>query len=260
MRVGILALVLAAPLVSGCQSGFSQFYEDYSGPWQGQLIAPSNEPRVVSASGSIDDVVSSMWSDGYALIGISSFNGPNETREAAIDQARKVGAEIIVMNVQYTNTSQGAIPITTQQTVTSNTRGSVSSYGASGPAYGTYSGTTTTVVPQTTYIPYAIDRYDQSAFYFGPLGPPCLGIYWVGLTDDEKRSVGSNRGTRVMAVRRNSPAYISDIIPGDLLLTLDGQPWPQDGVFRRGVSSNIGVRRGLRDISIRLTGGDGCPA
>jgi hypothetical protein len=260
MRVGVGAALLAVALLSGCQSGFSQFYEDYSTPWQGQLIAPTGDPRVVPGGGNADQVVASMFADGYVLIGVSSFNGPTESRTAAIQQARKVGAERIVLDVQYTNTNQGAIPLTTQQVVTSTTRGTASAYGTGGSAYGTYSGTTTTTVPQTTYIPYSVDRYDQMALYFAPLGPPCFGVLLTELSDEDKRLIGSNRGARVNAVRRGSSAYNADILPGDLVVSVDGHALSQDIPLRRGVSSAVGVRRGTQDLSISVTGGDGCPA
>ncbi len=260
MRVGIVAALLAAALLSGCQSGFSQFYEDHSAPWQGQLVVPTADPRVVSGGGNADQVIASMWADGYALIGISSFNGPDTGRAAVVLQGRKVGAELIVLDVQFTNTNQGTIPITTQQAITSTTRGNAFVSGTGGAAYGTYSGTTTTMVPQTTYIPYSVDRYDQQALYFAHMKASCLGVLLYDISDEEKRLIGSNKGARVGAVRRNSPAYNADIIPGDLIISIDGQALPPGFLLRRGVSSAVGVRRGAKDLIIPVTGGDGCPA
>jgi hypothetical protein len=199
-----------------------------------------------------------MFVDGYVLIGKSLFNGPIEGRAAAIKKARDVGAEIIVLDVKYTNTNQGAIPITTQQTTTSTTRGNVSVYGGGGPVNGTYSDTTTTFSPQTSYIPYSVNNYDQQALFFARQATPCVGILIGELADEDRRSIGSNKGARVLAVRRYSPAYNSDIIVGDLILSIDGQTISPDFRLRRDVSSVLGVRRGGRDMMISVTGGEGC--
>jgi hypothetical protein len=251
--------ILASAMLSGCQSGFSQYYEDYSVPLSARLSPPTSDPRVVAGVGNAEQVISSMFVDGYVLIGKSLFNGPIEGRVAAIKKAREVGAEIIVLDVRYTNTNQGAVPITTQQAMTSTTRGNVSAYGGGRSVVGTYSGTTTTVAPQTSYIPYSVNIYDQQALFFARQGIPCVGVLLGELSDEDRRSIGSNKAVRILAVRRNSPAYDSDIIAGDLILSIDGQSNSPDFRLRRGVSSSMAVKRGARDMIISVTGGDGCP-
>ena len=260
MRVKVLAAILTSALLSGCQSGFSQFYEDYSAPLRGRLLAPASDPRVIAGVGNSDQVIASMFVDGYALIGKSLFNGPIEGRAAAIKKAREVGAEIIVLDAKYTNTNQGSVPITTQQATTSTTLGNVSVYRGGGSVVGTYSGTTTTVSPQTTYISYSVNNYDQQALFFARQGIPCVGFMLAELSDEDRRLIGSNKGLRILAVRRNSPAYNSDIIAGDLVLSIDGRAiaGSSDFELRRGVSSTLAVKRGVRDMIISVTGGDGC--
>lgn len=252
-------VIMSATLfLAGCASGYSEFYQDYSEQWQPYVAPSTAEPKVVSMSGDVDQVVNRMYADGYALVGISSFNGPVEERSAAIEQARKVGAERIVLDARYTNTNQGAIPFTTQQAVTSTTSGNVSAYGRGGAVYGTYSGTTTTMVPQTNYIPYAVDRYDQMAMFFAPLGPACVGVLVVDLTEEQKQAIGSNKAVRVTSVRRNSPAYEADIVPGDLIMSVDGKPYSEASVIVSGAVSNFVVLRGKEKLTFKVLGGAGC--
>jgi hypothetical protein len=110
------------------------------------------------------------------------------------------------------------------------------------------------MVPQTTYIPYSEDRFDQLALFFAPLIPPCAGIYERELSNEDKQLIGSNKAIRVFAVRRGSAAYLADIIPGDIVLNTDVLD-----SMRRGVASEVRIKRGDKDITLSVTGGDGCP-
>jgi hypothetical protein len=251
----LTVMLLSLGLLSSCQSAFTQFYEDYSGPAKDVIAPPSAKPRIVSGSESPDELIARMYTDGYVLIGASSFNGVQEDRAGAIEQALKVGAEIVALNVSYSSTDRGSVPITTQQAVTTTSSGTASAYGSAGAAYGRYFGTTTTMVPTTTYVPYAVDRFDQVALYFAPLKPACLGIFDRGLSNEERQLIGSNKGARVFAVRRGSPAYLADIIPGDIILN-------SEDVFsiRRGITLEARVQRGERTLLFSVTGGEGCPA
>jgi hypothetical protein len=251
----LTAFLLSLGLLSSCQSAFTQFYEDYSGPVKDLIVPPSAVPRILSGDENTDDLIARMWTDGYVLIGASSFNGVQEDRAGAIEQALKVGAEIVALNVSYESTERGSVPITTQQAVTTTSSGTASTYGSGGAAYGRYFGTTTTMVPTTTYVPYAVDRFDQVALYFAPVKPACLGIFQKELSNEERQLIGSNKGVRVFAVRRGSPAYLADILPGDIILN-------SDDVFsiRRGVTSEARVQRRERSLLISVTGGEGCPA
>ncbi|MEZ6002391.1 PDZ domain-containing protein [Hyphomonas sp.] len=246
---------------AACSSGYSQFYTDYS---QGvdYIAPPTHEPEIVNVPGSPQEVIYAMFTNGYQLIGESSFNGPSEDTSGAIAQAKKVGAEYIVLNSEYTNTVSGSIPMTTSKTITSNTSGTATAYGTGGMATGYYNGTTTTTVPTTTYIPYSTRRYDQNALFFAPMIEPCLGIYPEELNDREKSGLGTNKGFRVAAVRKGSPAYNADILPNDYILTVNGIPVTDAKPPSASEYAEFGIVRRVGDsaekISIALTTGNGC--
>ncbi|WP_146740186.1 PDZ domain-containing protein [Hyphomonas sp. GM-8P] len=244
--------------VVACSSGYSQFYSDYS---QGnKSIAPATSaPKVANVSGTPKEVIYTMFTNGYTLVGESSFNAPSEDTSQALTQAKKVGAEYVVLRSNYTNTVSGSIPITTQQNVTSRTNGTATAYGTGGMATGTYSGTTTTTVPVTTYTPYSVRRYDQSALYFAPMKEPCLGVLPEELSDDEKIMLGTNKGLRVAAVRKGSPAYDADILPNDYILTVNQQPViDTTPAPKTGQKMELGIVRGRNRISVQFIGGPGC--
>jgi len=244
--------------LTACASGYSQFYTDYSAGGHG--IAPATKaPQIVNVPGSADDVVFDMFTNGYTIVGESSFNGTAEDTSGALAQAKKVGAEYVVLRSDYTHTVSGSIPMTTIQTVTSTSTGTASAYGTGGMATGNYRGTTTTTVPNTTYIPYSVSRYDQLALYFAPMAEACIGFYQVDLTDGEKSMLGTNKGYRIAAVRKGSPAFNSDILPLDYVMTLDGRPFTeQTPLPKRGQVVEFGLVRNGERVTVKLEGGNGC--
>ena len=149
---------------------------------------------------------------------------PQQGEEKAIDQAEKIGAAYILLASKYQSTVRGTMPITTPTTSTTYNSGTVSAYGSGGYANGMYSGTSTTYDTQTTYIPYSVDRYEQAALFFKPLARIGLGVKLGLLSDADKQRLQSNKGMRVEAVRKGSPAFAADILPGDIVISIGGKP------------------------------------
>ncbi|RYG28974.1 MAG: PDZ domain-containing protein [Burkholderiales bacterium] len=230
----IAIAVTAVFMLSGCASGYSQYYEPNNamlGSPIGVDLSPGATPTVIASSGDAKIDTLSLYSQGLGLLGSSSFNGANEGAAGAIGQAKKIGATHIVMSAQYARTVSGAIPMTVPTTTTSYTSGTATAYGAGGYASGNYSGTTTTYGSQTTMVPYSVDRYDQSAGYFAPLKRRGYGMMQMPLAEDQVRLIGSNKGMFIAAVRRGSPAFLADILPGDFILSINGQPVYDEETF-----------------------------
>jgi hypothetical protein len=53
-----------------------------------------------------------MVEDGYRLKGVSNFNGPEQGPKGALDQARKVGAAVVIVYSKHTETISGVTPLT----------------------------------------------------------------------------------------------------------------------------------------------------
>lgn len=221
-------------LFNGCASmnPFQQFYQDQTGGVDittiSTVILPSGEPQIYSSSNADADN-QRMLEGGYSLLGYSSFNAGDASKNQLIAQAKMVKAEVAIFYSAYTSTVSGTLPLTLpdNQTTTTNLSGgnfnSGSLYGYGG--YGTYSGsgsyygtaTSTTYGTKTTYIPYSQNRYDYLVTYWIKMKPPILGLRLVDLTPEQRQSIGSNTGAEVLAVIRNSPAFTADILKGDIL-------------------------------------------
>lgn len=244
-------------LLSGCTSGYEDFYVDES-HINGHLVnwqIENESPIVYESSGDFARDNNLMWEQGYARIGYSSFNGSLEGKNSMIEQAKKIGAHAIVSSVKFTGSTTTSVPITTSKMVTTNHSGTV----YSGSHIGSYSGTSTSYVPSTSYIPMTVRRYDQTAGFFAKLKPSCLGILVGYISNEERRNIGTNQGVKVSAVRVNSPIYMADIVPGDIVIKIDGNKINDRSIFSYPLKSNqkinLGVYRNGTYIEKELTTG-----
>ncbi len=221
-----LALLIFTLAISGCANGYEKFYQASPPPPPGaiQFVNFVGEPRVMTSSGNLAEDAKHMYEDGYGLVGVSSFIGPAANQSGAIAQAKKVGAAVVIVLSKYQSTATGAIPITTTTPQTTYNNGTVTAYGSGGAVSGNYSGTSTTYTQQTTMIPYSVDRYDQVAGYFRPLERKGFGIQWGALSQEQRQQAGTNKGLVVVIVRKGSPAFLADILPGDIVMAMNDQP------------------------------------
>ena len=209
-------LVLAAATVlflSGCVNPYCRYYKDLSGGIDGRrIMLPVGDPRIVQGADVIEDA-KEMRRDGYVPIGQSSFNAAEVDDSLAVQQARNVHAEVVLMYKQYTETWSGsmAVPMGPAD-------GGIA-VASPGQAVAVSAPNRMSVVN----VPYHTRRYDYYATYWGRIKPPSLGVFVRDLTEEERRRTGSNKGAFVWVVLRGSPAWISDIIEGDIIKEINNQ-------------------------------------
>jgi len=232
-----LPVILSALLISGCAAnGFEKYYSPQ--PGSEKLAAspyvekPAEEPKVYTHSNDIQGDAKRLAEDGYVLIGTSSFYGPANrvSKSQAIDEAKRVGASIVLIKTSYKDTVSGSMPYTVAnptQYATVNTTGTVNSYGSGGYANGSYNSTSTVAMPggYSTYnIPYNISRDDFFASYWAKLSKEKmrLGIRYVPLPDDVRQRLKRNTGVLVPVVVNGTPAFKANILEGDVILKVNG--------------------------------------
>lgn len=234
MRNWFFAVLAALPL-AGCVNPYAKFYQPSRDGEQ--VILTQEEPREIPSSGDLKQDVRLMFQEGFGLIGSSGFNAAIADRKGAIAQAKKIGANRFIIEAKYRSTQSGMMPITTPTTSTSYTSGTAyGSYGSSASYYGT----TTTYGSETTYIPYSVDRYEQHALYFGPLPRKGLGAFMIAPTDEIRRQAGTNKGYQIVVIRRGSPEFRADMLPGDLIVTIGGRDIVEPSDYWGAVAANYG--------------------
>jgi hypothetical protein len=216
------ALCALALSLSGCPEGFGEngyikYYRpvtDVGAP--GQPLAATASPQLRQSSGDLEQDSRAMYEQGYALIGTVIINGPEQDPNDALEQARQVHAAYVLVSSQYESTATATLPYTTPNTTNTYFNGN---------AGGTpYNGNATSFGSTTTMVPYSVNRYDQSAFFFAPMERTGIGIKIAEVPPELKAKTGTNSGILVVAVRKESPAFTGDIVPGDVILAADGKP------------------------------------
>jgi hypothetical protein len=248
-------------LIAGCASGYSEFYRSVPGATP-EAIAntrsapPPKSPLLNHDGGNPKSVVEAYARQGYALIGYSSFNSGRRVSDSdALEQGEKVEADVVVvMNPQYTGSVTSNVPITTPTSTTSYTTGTATVYGPAGVATAYGNATTTTYGTQTSYVPFTVNRFDYGALYFVKRHY-VFGVNYRDPSDDERRALQSNKGVYVTSVITGSPAFRSDILPGDLIVSIDGmQVYGQQGCSellqqKRGQTITVAIVRAGQELS-----------
>lgn len=249
-----LAICLAiSGAISACASGYKTFYHSVPGATPERIAAtrdapPTGTPIVDHTSLPPEEIRNQYAAAGYAAIGWSSFNGGAGAADSgAISQAKAIGADLVVISSpSYTGTKSSVVPIVTPTTSTSYTSGSATAYGGYGApvtAYG--SSTTTTYGTKTNFIPVNVDRYDYAAVYMVKQKVR-LGIQYRELTNEERAAQQSNRGAAVTAVIRGSNAFRNDILVGDVILSVNGEPVDGPDELGRMIEADRGTEARLR--------------
>jgi len=246
MKKSFCLLAMVIFLASGCVNNYEKFFQGHSDIPPSVLLPHQGEPEVFSGSNYEADGLALM-AQGYLQLGYSSFNATSSSETNLIEQAKKIGAAKVLTYQQYTNTEQGAMPLTLPKNQTTYHSGSVSAYGSGSSSYGSYSGTSTTYGSTTTYIPYSNRRYDFHASYWAKAKPSILGVHLRDLTPDERQAIGRNTGTTVITPIYGSPAFNADILTGDIILSINGEK-VSDG---QRLKSLLGSRRGS-EVSILI--------
>ena len=267
VRVTEIITLLLALLLTGCVSGYKQFYMPVQAATPEAIArmraAPPPANPIVERAPPTDSkaVTDAYLKRGYFVIGHSSFNsGRSESNDAAIQQGRDVGADLVlILHPRYTGSVTTNIPITTPTTSTSYSSSSATAYGPGGPVTAFGSGSTTTYGTSTTYMPMTVHRSDYAAVYFFK-ARVTLGAVVRDMNDDERQSLQTNKGVVVRLVVDGSPAFDSDILVGDVIAEIVGTPLASPRDYGELLGRNRGkqvtivlIRRGQRiEKSVQL--------
>jgi hypothetical protein len=207
---------------------------------------PTRSPQVVPVA-RWDATVASIYARrGYVLVGSSGFtSGRPESDQDAIRVAIEIGADLVViLSPEYQGTVTASIPVTTPMSTTSHTTGTATAYGSGGPVMAYGNSTTTTNGTSTAYVPMTVQRSSYAAGYFIKRHF-IFGAFCRDLSDRERQQLQTNRGAYVITVVDNTPAYNSDILPGDVIVGANGQVPNGEAGLTELLSENRGRTVGI---------------
>lgn len=265
--------VIVALALGGCAltpgseggNGYAKFFSPESGATPQAIAAtraapPTGSPQVAAVAHWDANTAGACARQGYVLIGSSSFtSGHPEPDQDAIKLATQIGADLVViLNPEYKGTVSTSVPITVPTTSTSYTNANATAYGAGGPVMAYGNSTTTTYGSSTTYVPVTVQRSAYAAGFFIKKRY-IFGAMFRDLNDTERQQYQTNRGAYVSTVIDGSPAYNADILPGDVILRINGQTINgQAGLMEsintdRGQTVEVTIARQGQTVSKRVS-------
>jgi hypothetical protein len=220
----LLLLVMAVGLTNGCATNwYAKFYTDFRPSSVPVTPLPEGvEPQIVPIEFDTESqakAVKAYKRKGYNLIGVSGFWAAHATQDQLKKHAREIGADIVLHSSKYLRTQTGvaAIPqYNPGQTYNSNFSGNVGGsnfYGTSTTrSQGSFS---------NQYVPYSVDTYQYSAGYMAKAKKEFrLGVFFRGLSDEEKSKLETNKGLVIDVVVDGTPAFKADLLEGDIITAI----------------------------------------
>jgi len=231
----------------------AEYYEDYSKRSPGILnstLAPSGPPVILSSQ-NLDADSDQLFGQGYILIGFAGIAGEEVTQEQIVKQAQTVGAAIAVVHSRLTHVQTEMREVTIHipgraattfthgsGTTVSSGSGTETAYGPSGSpvtAIGNYSGTSSswysasgiTVIPgvsRTEFVPFSSRQFDTKVTFWRKRKPTATGVYSEPVPPALRQTIKRNTGAFVVAIEDGSPGFLADVLPGDVVVGIDGRP------------------------------------
>ncbi len=103
----MINLIFIVLILSGCtHNRYNQFYHPYVDVTtlpNAELIKPGQKPKVLETD-NIERDVKILRAKHYLIIGSSSFSGGYEDKRNAAEQAKQIGATIVLINSKNTKT------------------------------------------------------------------------------------------------------------------------------------------------------------
>jgi hypothetical protein len=243
-RTSFLTLLIVGIFV-GCANPYRANFNSTSDrhpAWvERRLAPPSASPRIIT-SNNIKNDNWDLFEKGYIMVGYSKFDGPHADPTLAVAEAKRIGADIILIEQKFARSLTETVTMTQwAPSETTEIRENWSEVGANGVTNTQRRmDVTTNRGPETVYVPKQVDYYEHSATYWRKLQWPIFGAFVQDLTDELKQRLETNQGLTVRAIVNDSPAYRADLLKGDILLSMNGQPVPGAQRFYEEISNLAG--------------------
>lgn len=261
MKITILLLPM---LIMGCanpyRANFNSTKEQYPAWLEARFSPKTGQPQLILS----DDVQAGNWrllEKGYLMIGFSKFDGPQIDVDLAVKEGRRVGADVVLVQRKFTKSLTETVTVTQwPPSETTEIREDTDVSGGKGTRQiNRRVEITTSKGPETVFVPKQVDYYEHAATFWRKIERPIFGAVVRDLSDDQKQKLQTNRGLVVRNIIADSPAFEADLLKGDILLKIDGEPVPtarrfyEDIITLAGKQVTLTILRSDKKIDKKLT-------
>jgi membrane-associated protease RseP (regulator of RpoE activity) len=208
-------------LLTACANPYAQFYTGLPDARQRPDYEPVAGELTVYGTDNFDRDSLALIRRGYLPIGQAVFSAPSRivAEEQLREQAARVGAHVVLMSSKYAHAVSAAMPFTPPQTATSFSTGTATASGRGGTANANDSGISVTYGSQTVMMPHPTADSDLGVIFFAKIRPR-IGIFCQPMDEGTRKRLQTNDGVLIKEVIEGSPAFKSDILPGDVLMAI----------------------------------------
>lgn len=167
-----------------------------------------------------------MLENGYDMMGASGFEAGNIVPELALQHAKVIKADIVLVYSKYDSTKTAASKIQLIKEAAKKNGGEV----------------------EAKDIAANATQYQYYASYWGKLPTPLLGVHIIKLVPkktDHSEQESESKGLKVLAVIKDSPAAKAGLIRGDVLTKIANvelnKPEELSSLVRKFQGQNIAI-------------------
>jgi hypothetical protein len=226
-----LLIAVSAALLGACvnpyRANFNSTTDRYPAWMAGRFAPSAAKPRLIKTE-DIQEEGRKLAEKGYLMVGYSKFDHPALDENLALQEGKAVGADVVLLQktfakslIETTTVTQWPPSETTE--LHENTRVEGESEKDTKHIDRRVE-IRTSHGPETTYVPTQVDYYEHSATYWRKVSQPIFGAIVRDLSDEQKLILETNRGLVVRTIVTDSPAFQADLLKGDIILKIDGEP------------------------------------
>ena len=224
-RGTIIAGLVVSTLLAGCANNpYSRFYRGQEDARKLPSYDQAQSGVNISYSVDIRSDVRAAIRHGYFPVGEAAFHGNmNLANERNLrSQAEKVGATLVIVASKQTGTQSGAVPWMMPNNSITYSSGTATAYGPAGVVNAYGSGVSTTYGSQAVMIPYTVRLGDSDAVFLAKMQLR-TGLVPRDVPEKVRLRRQTNAGVEVFEVVEGTAAYQADVLPGDIVVSVNGE-------------------------------------
>lgn len=197
----LVSLLICCLFLAACAGGRQPYYVPYVDPQtltDVQKLAPGQSPKI-HASSDLDRDVKAAVAKGFRAIGHAPFNGELDGEQGLIQQAKKMGAVLVLLKSKQAESRKILLP----------------PYTSGNPA--------ASAAPAGSADNYA-NASEIAVFFVKSVQKLKFGLFLIDLPAELRSKLGRNTGALVEVVRQNTPAAAANILPGDVVIEIADTP------------------------------------